>query len=63
MESGAVNVVRPVRKQVYVFLDMTTYEQLKKRAVLSKVTIAKMAGQIISSYFEEEEEENKNSKL
>ncbi|EOW4437535.1 hypothetical protein ACOXN6_002577 [Shigella sonnei] len=61
MESGAVNVVRPVRKQVYVFLDMTTYEQLKKRAVLSKVTIAKMAGQIISSYFEEEE--NKNSKL
>ncbi|ASQ15777.1 hypothetical protein BJM06_a00133 (plasmid) [Enterobacter cloacae] len=61
MRSDNVNVVRPVRKQVYVFLDMTTYEQLKKRAILSKMTIAKMAGQLISSYFEVEE--NINSKL
>jgi hypothetical protein len=61
MRSDNVNVVRPVRKQVYVFLDMTTYEQLKKRAILSKMTIAKMAGQIISSYFEAEE--NITSKL
>ncbi|EKH3107930.1 hypothetical protein O7N79_001928 [Salmonella enterica] len=61
MRSDDVNVVRPVRKQVYVFLDMTTYEQLKKRAILSKMKIAKMAGQIINSYFEEED--NKNSKL
>ncbi|EBP8534613.1 hypothetical protein AMR62_23125 [Salmonella enterica] len=61
MRSDDVNIVRPVRKQVCVFLDMTTYEQLKKRAILSKMTIAKMAGQIISSYFEAEE--NKTSKL
>lgn len=27
MRSDDVNVVRPVRKQVHVFLDMTTYEQ------------------------------------
>lgn len=58
MRSDDVNVVRPVRKQVYVFLDMTTYEQLKKRSILSKMKIAKMAGQIISSYFEEEEIKN-----
>ena len=61
MRSDDMNVVRPVRKQVYVFLDMTTYEQLKKISILSKMKIAKMAGQIISSYFEEED--NKNSKL
>ncbi|EGI40103.1 conserved hypothetical protein [Escherichia coli TA280] len=42
-------------------MDMTTYEQLKKISILSKMKIAKMAGQIISSYFEEED--NKNSKL
>ena len=33
MRSDDVNVVRPVRKQVHVFLDMTTYEQLKKSAI------------------------------
>lgn len=61
MRNRDVNVVRPVRKQVYVFLDMTTYEQLKKKAILSKMTIAKTAGKIISSSFDTEE--NETSKL
>ena len=42
MRSDDVNVVRPVRKQVHVFLDMTTYEQLKKSAIFSKMKIGKM---------------------
>lgn len=58
MRSDDVNVVRPVRKPVYVFLDMTTYEQLKKKAILSKKTIARMAGEIISSSLDLEEKEN-----
>ncbi|WP_250186295.1 hypothetical protein [Escherichia coli] len=53
-----MNVVQPVRKQVHVFLDMTTYEQLKKSAIFSKMKIGKMAEQIISSYFEEEDNKN-----
>lgn len=60
MRSDDVNVVRPVRKQVHVFLDMTTYEQLKKSAIFSKKKIGKMAEQIISSYFEEEDNKNYN---
>ncbi len=58
MRSDDVNVVQPVRKQVHVFLDMTTYEQLKKSAIFSKMKIGKMAEQIISSYFEEEDNKN-----
>ena len=58
MRSDDVNVVRPVRKPVHVFLDMTTYEQLKKSAIFSKMKIGKMAEQIISSYLEEEDNKN-----
>lgn len=49
MRNRDVNVVRPVRKQVYVFLDMTTYEQLKKKAILSKMTINDRTGTTLPS--------------
>ncbi|HCT7898575.1 TPA: hypothetical protein OT849_002593 [Enterobacter cloacae] len=46
---------RPVGRYVNIFLDMTTYEQLKQLAAEEGLTIAKKARYIIERFFESED--------
>lgn len=52
---GKYKIFRPVGRYVNIFLDMTTYEQLKQQAVKERRTIANEAKCIIEQYFESEE--------
>lgn len=47
----------PVGRYVNIFLDMTTYEQLKLQAANERRTIAKEARHIIEQYFESDEKD------
>lgn len=47
----------PVGRYVNMFLDMTTYEQLKMQAGKERRTIAKEARHIIELHFESDEKE------
>lgn len=60
-DEGA-KIFRPVGQYVRVFLDMTTYEQLKQRAASSKRTIAKEATNIITCEFEIEKSDKTTNK-
>jgi len=52
------SVFIPVGRYVSIFLDLTTYEQLKLQAGKERRTIAKEARHIIESHFDLEESEN-----
>lgn len=47
----------PVGRYVNIYLDMTTYEQLKLQAGKERRTIAKEARYIIEQYFESDEKD------
>lgn len=47
----------PVGRHVNIFLDMTTYEQLKLQAGKERRTIAKEARHIIEQHFESDEKD------
>lgn len=56
MEDKSKNFL-PVGRYVNIFLDMTTYEQLKFQAANERRTIAKEARHIIEQYFECDEKD------
>lgn len=56
MEDKSKNFL-PVGRYVNIFLDMTTYEQLKLQAANERRTIAKEARHIIEQYFGSDEKD------
>ena len=56
MEDKSKNFL-PVGRYVNIFLDMTTYEQLKLQSANERRTIAKEARHIIEQYFESDEKD------